>query len=174
MADLIFYNHGLTGTTIWIIDYIDSFLWDIITHPCPNFSTDLTIRIFRSGQNLHDIFHHTFCVHDDVIKWKHFPRYWPFVRGIHRSRLFSLIFAWTNGGVNNGDAGDLRRHAGHYDVTVMTHKYIPPLFLERVFRCSHKLPKHSLCFLMTFQWYTIRNILTSTTRQFWWYISWCY
>ena len=23
---------------------------------------------------------HTFC-HDDVIKWKHFPRYWPFVRG---------------------------------------------------------------------------------------------
>ena len=22
---------------------------------------------------------------DDVIKWKHFPRYWPFVRGIHRS-----------------------------------------------------------------------------------------
>ena len=21
---------------------------------------------------------------DDVIKWKHFPRYWPFVRGIHR------------------------------------------------------------------------------------------
>ena len=24
--------------------------------------------------------------HDDVIKWKHFPRYWPFVPGIHRSR----------------------------------------------------------------------------------------
>ena len=23
--------------------------------------------------------------HDDVIKWKHFPRYWPFVQGIHRS-----------------------------------------------------------------------------------------
>ena len=23
--------------------------------------------------------------HVDVIKWKHFPRYWPFVRGIHRS-----------------------------------------------------------------------------------------
>ena len=22
-------------------------------------------------------------MHDDVIKWKHFPRYWPFVRGIH-------------------------------------------------------------------------------------------
>ena len=24
-------------------------------------------------------------LHDDVIKWKHFPRNWPFVRGIHRS-----------------------------------------------------------------------------------------
>ena len=27
--------------------------------------------------------------HDDVIKWKHFPRYWPFVRGIHRSPVKS-------------------------------------------------------------------------------------
>ena len=29
-----------------------------------------------------------FLQHDDVIKWKHFPRNWPFVRGIHRSRWF--------------------------------------------------------------------------------------
>ena len=27
--------------------------------------------------------------HDDVIKWKHFPRYWSFVRGIHRSTVNS-------------------------------------------------------------------------------------
>ena len=27
--------------------------------------------------------------HDDVIKWKHFPRYWPFVRGIYRSPVYS-------------------------------------------------------------------------------------
>ena len=27
--------------------------------------------------------------HDDVIKWKHFPRYWPLVRGIHRSPVNS-------------------------------------------------------------------------------------
>ena len=26
-----------------------------------------------------------FTIHDDVIQWKHFPRYCPFVRGIHRS-----------------------------------------------------------------------------------------
>ena len=25
-------------------------------------------------------------IHNDVIKWKHFPRYWSFVRGIHWSR----------------------------------------------------------------------------------------
>ena len=28
-------------------------------------------------------------IHDDVIKWKHFPRYWPFVRGIHRGPVNS-------------------------------------------------------------------------------------
>ena len=28
-------------------------------------------------------------IHDDVIKWKHFPRHWPFVRGIHRSPVNS-------------------------------------------------------------------------------------
>ena len=28
-------------------------------------------------------------IHDDVIKWKHFPRYWPFVRGNHRSPVTS-------------------------------------------------------------------------------------
>ena len=27
--------------------------------------------------------------HDDVIKWKQFPRYWPFVRGIHRAPVNS-------------------------------------------------------------------------------------
>ena len=70
--------------------------------------------------------------HDDVIKWKHFPRYWPFVRGIHRSPvnsphkgqwrgalMFTLICVWINGCVNNREAGDLRRYCSHYGVTVM-------------------------------------------------------
>ena len=70
--------------------------------------------------------------HDDVIKWKHFPRYRPFVRGIQRSPVnsphkgqwrralvFSMICARINGWVNNGEAGDLRRNHAHYDVTVM-------------------------------------------------------
>ena len=33
--------------------------------------------------------------------------------------MLSLICAWINGWVNNHEAGDLRRHHAHYDVTVM-------------------------------------------------------
>ena len=33
--------------------------------------------------------------------------------------LFSLICARINSWVNNGEAGELRRHRAHYDVTVM-------------------------------------------------------
>ena len=75
-------------------------------------------------------------LHDDVIKWKHFPRYCPFVRGIHRSPvnsphkgqwrgalMFSLICAWIKGWVIDREADDLRRHRGHYDVTVMSLKH---------------------------------------------------
>ena len=71
--------------------------------------------------------------HDDVIKWKHFPRYWPFVqeftghRWIPRTKVsdmelwcfLSMICAWTNGRVNNQDASDLRRHRAHCYVIVM-------------------------------------------------------
>ena len=55
-----------------------------------------------------------------------------FVQGIHRSPvnsphksqwcgtlMFSLIFAWINDWVNNCEAGDLRCHLAHYDITVM-------------------------------------------------------
>ena len=75
--------------------------------------------------------------HDDVIKWKHFPRYWPFVRGIHRSPvnslhkgqwrgalMLSLICVWINGWVNNREAGNLRRYRAHYDVTVMLYIFL--------------------------------------------------
>ena len=33
--------------------------------------------------------------------------------------MFSLIRAWINYWVNNAEAGDLRRHHTHYDVTVI-------------------------------------------------------
>ena len=71
--------------------------------------------------------------HDDVIKWKYFPPFWLFVRGIHRSPVnsphkrqwrgafvLSLICVWMiNGWVNNREDGDLRRHRAHYGVIVM-------------------------------------------------------
>ena len=85
------------------------------------------ILIKRNERNTYMVY-----VHDDVIKWKHIPRYWPFVRGIHRSPvnsphkgqwrgalIFTLICARINGWVNNREAGDLRRYRAHYDVIVM-------------------------------------------------------
>ena len=70
--------------------------------------------------------------HDDVTKWKHFPCYWPFVRGIHRSPvnstrkgqwrgalMLSLIYTWINAWENDREAGDLRRYRAHYDVIEM-------------------------------------------------------
>ena len=68
--------------------------------------------------------------------WRHqietFSASLAFVWGINRSPVnsphkgqwqgslvFSLICAWTNGRVNNGYAGHLRRNRAHYDVTVM-------------------------------------------------------
>ena len=81
---------------------------------------------------------HTVCTqnngifHDDIIKWKLFPRYWPFVRESigHRRIHFTKAndaelwcFLWSapekNVWLNNREAGDLRRHCAHYSVTVM-------------------------------------------------------
>ena len=52
--------------------------------------------------------------------------------------MLSLICTWINGWVNNGEAGDLRRHRAHYDVIVMdlnshnvlNHFYVKPARLR--------------------------------------------
>ena len=88
-------------------------------------------------------------VHDDVIKWKHFPRYWPFVRGIHRSPVnsshkcqwrgaltFSVIGVRINGWVNNREAGDLRRYRAHYDVNVMVREISEESSTTLLFQCE--------------------------------------
>ena len=99
--------------------------------------------------------------HDDVIKWKQFPRYWPFVRGIHRSPvnsphkgqcrgalMFSLICARRNGWVNNREAGDLRRHPAHCDVIVMIARLFHQAILFTVsFVFRYILPR---CPLLTY------------------------
>ena len=92
---------------------------------------------------------HIVCMenHDGVIKWKHFPRYWPFVRWIHRPPVDSFTktsaaelwcFLWSaNGRTNNWDADDLRRHCTDYDVTDMEN-------IQARVQCvakSHRRPK---------------------------------
>ena len=80
---------------------------------------------------------------DDVIKWRHFPRYWPFVRGIHPpvtggfssqrpvTRSIDVLFdlrlnkRWAN----NRDGGHLRCHRAYYDVTLMIKPIVPPQFI---------------------------------------------
>ena len=126
----------------------------------------LSIKLFTprhsiSRYNLFSFFLHNNCVvpvipiHDDVIKWKHFPRYWPFVRGIHRwpvnsphkgqwrgDLMFSLICAWINDWVNNREAGDLRRHLAHYDVTVMCDLNIPVVREGVIYMSNHRQTCH--------------------------------
>ena len=107
-------------------------------------------------------------LHDDVIKMKHFRRCWPFVRGIHPSPvisphkgqrrwafMFSLICAWINGWVNNGEAGDLRGYCAHYDVTKLSGTLSIKSLVATYFgtpthwMCHHeysyKHMKHSIC-----------------------------
>ena len=79
------------------------------------------------GYNVHPT-GNTIWRYDDVIKWKYFPRYWLFVKGIRRSPVDSpqkasdadlwcfFICACTNSWTNDRDADDLSRH---YDITVM-------------------------------------------------------
>ena len=103
--------------------------------------------------------------HDDVIKWKHFPRYWPFMWGIHRSpvnsphkrqwrgaMMFSLICAWINGWVNNRTARDLRRHRTHCDVIVMINEnhYIGDIWAIRCLKSqAFRLFYQQFCQLTT-------------------------
>ena len=77
--------------------------------------------------------------------WRHqmetFPRFWPVVRGIHRSPvnsphkgqwcgnlMFSLICTSINGWVNNREVGDLTRYRAHYDVRVTELNWIQGQF----------------------------------------------
>ena len=115
--------------------------------------------------------------HDDVIKWKHFPRNWPFVRKIHRSPvnfphkgqwrgalMFSLIYVWINDWANNREAGDLRRQHGHYDVIVMFHPLQNILYLVCVQSVWHGvLAKVSTTVKIQFRNFKTRTIVSLST-----------
>ena len=86
--------HGKTKTGINTSDFLSSGGWYIIRVVCHQ------IRLTTAV-----ILNKMICdFHDDVIKWKHFPRHWSFVRGIHQSPLNSphkgqwrvaLYFLWS-------------------------------------------------------------------------------
>ena len=116
-------------------------------------------------------------IHDDVIKWNHFPRYWPFVRGMirspvnfphkgqrHGALIISLICARINGWVNNDEAGDLRRHCAHNDVTVMQMWFIRG-------KCQACYIFNSTIQFLTMQpWFT-QNITYAAVMKLIWYLA---
>ena len=80
--------------------------------------------------------------HNDVIEWKNNLRYWPFVNSPHkcqwrRALMFSLIYVWINDWVNDPEAGDLRRHRVHYNVTVMSNYALNTLIQHILFCGTH-------------------------------------
>ena len=99
----------------------------------------------------------------NMIKWKHFPRNWPFVRGIHRSPvnsphngqwrrtlMFSLICVWISDWVSNIEAGDLRRYRTNYDVIMMNiwwliRSIIPPQYWRMLPTMLSLAPSHINC-----------------------------
>ena len=116
-----YFLHWLSWTSVLL------FLRDVmeVYIKCPTFTGNIW-KCFFLKKHISLCLKEFVCkaaVHGDVIKWKHFPHYWPFVRGIHRHKgqwrgalVFSLIYARINGWVNTGEAGDLRGHQAHYDV----------------------------------------------------------
>ena len=121
-------SHMLTTLFFSSFGFISCSLWTHLTNWPTLFevakSVYMLVPVAQNGRNRY--------VHDDVINWNHFPRYWSFVQGIHRSPvnsphkgqkrealMFAFICAWTNAWVNNQDTGDYRRHRAHYAVTVM-------------------------------------------------------
>ena len=148
---------GLTGVLLDRIVWNEIFtLWnhrtinkELLNHICLFLATYIKDKGF-------------IAFHDNVIKWKHFPRNWPFVRGIHRgpvnsphkgqwrgALMFSLICVWINDWVNNREPDDLRRYRAHYNV-----KYCHAL--KR--RGTHKwglsrVSYHVITFIIT--WYAV-------------------
>ena len=113
-------------------------------------------------------------------QWKHFPRYWPFVRGIHRSSvnsphkgqwrgalMSSLIWAWMDGWVNNREAGDLRRHRAHYDVKIMIYSSTLPLIGSSMGIHIRNPRRHRLRWLSRTQ--TAKTLGSTSIRHRFWY-----
>ena len=102
--------------------------------------------------------------------------------------MFSLIYARTNGWVDNREAGDLRRYRAHYDVIVM-HRHVPmsnitdmwPITVhgqirntQGVFRYKPSIFINAVSFICFFPLvtYDVSDFITSEGR--WWPFTWKY
>ena len=125
----------------WYMCWMLWLLWHYILSWVSRFVADGLVRIWRQAIWNHQ--HHSYITLSEILimmtssNGNSFPRYWPFVWGIHRSPvnsphkvqwrgalMFSLVCVWINDWVNNHEAGDLRRSRAHYDVSVMMHTVI--------------------------------------------------
>ena len=119
--------------------------------------------------------------HDDVIKWKHFPRYWPFVRGIHPgevpsqrpvTRRFDVFLdqrmykRWSEqpwGWWFETPSWSLWRHCNAMKSCVLVNKCLPTLHIHKLYRCcwwagkavSQAIIKHDTDLHMRFHCYFI-------------------
>ena len=118
---LTLYQFTFSLSGIWCLKYNYYFSFIFVKHQYYSWELSVFIKYILGNH--------------DVIKWKHFPRCWPFAMELHRwpmdfphkgqwrgALMFSLICAWTYYWTNNRNAGDW----AHYDTTV---------------KCAH-----SLCF----------------------------
>ena len=95
-----------------------------------------------SMKSCHRCAHKSRQIHDDVIKWKHFPCYCPFVSGIRgfpSQRLVTRCFgAFFLSAPEHTVAQTIKTlvicHHAHYDVTVM---YTHHVFSVPALLCSH-------------------------------------
>ena len=128
---------------------------------------------------------HTYDVHNDVIKWKHFQRYWPFVRGIHRSPvnsphkgqwrgalMLSLICVWIDGWVKKSwgwwlgtSSRPSWRHCS-FEGGMRMHTLLTKLGYTYVINDTHSLyyfsTRHSGIYLPAL-WYKLRSVQNTRT-----------
>ena len=71
-----------TDNAIAFINVCIRFTWDMSRFTAVLPTKNYKLQTFSEGYSL-------YTQHDDINKWKHFPRYWPFVQGIHWSSVNS-------------------------------------------------------------------------------------
>ena len=122
------------GKCISVSDTSSFEIWFILSSSC-SITQWCHVRVqshTREHTPMEELKHNKYW-HDDVIKCKHFPRNWPFVRETTSQQWIPLTKArdvelWCflpsmpekkNSWANYRDASVLRCHHTHYDITVM-------------------------------------------------------